>query len=328
MNAPKVSIIIPTYNVEQYILQCLESIAAQTYENYETIIIIDGATDHSYEISKNFCSTHEKFSVYWQENAGSGPARNNGLDHATGELIMFVDPDDWVNKDYVENLVNEQQKENYDLVTTLGIDHIYSTNGKNENIKSPKIQEKTYKSIDDCRKAYINLFVNCFLHAPHSRIYKKSIIDTYNIRFPDLRRSQDIVFNYRYYNYIKSLRITAKAGYNYRVLYKDRVARRNEDYYQTVCYIYREIIKIHDKWYIRCNKQALATNLFVNVYTAMQGVIYKDKSIIPICTNRTIQEIVENARPVQKHLVLLRFLLRYRMYFFIRLLIILVLKIK
>lgn len=319
MNIPKVSIIIPTYNVEHYLLQCLESIATQTYKNYEAIIIIDGATDHSYEIAKDFCATHEKFSVYWQENAGSGPARNNGLNHATGELIMFVDPDDWVNEDYVENMVNEQLKGDYDLVTTLGIDHIYSGNGGKKNIILPKIQEKTYKSLDDCRTAYIDLFIKCFLHAPHSRLYKKLIIDTNNVKFPDLRRSQDIVFNYRYYNYVRSLRITAQAGYNYRVLYKDRVARRNEDYYQTVCYIYKEIIKIHDNWHIKCNKQALATNLFVNVYTAMQGTIYKGKSIIPICSNKTIQEIVTNARPMQKHLILLKFLLQYKMYFLVRL---------
>ena len=94
-NIPKVSVIVPTYNVEPFLLQCLTSIAEQTYKNFECIIIIDGATDRSFEIAKDFCKHDARFRVYWQENAGSGPARNNGLDKSTGDLIMFVDPDDW-----------------------------------------------------------------------------------------------------------------------------------------------------------------------------------------------------------------------------------------
>ena len=90
---PLISVVLPTYNVAQYLQQCLESVAAQTYRNFEVIIIIDGATDGSYEIAQEFCKTDSRFAVYWQENAGSGPARNAGLAHCQGELVMFVDPD-------------------------------------------------------------------------------------------------------------------------------------------------------------------------------------------------------------------------------------------
>ena len=99
---PLISVVLPTYNVAQYLRQCLESVAAQTYRNIEVIIIIDGATDSSYEIAQDFCKTDNRFSVYWQENAGSGPARNNGLAHCQGEFVMFVDPDDWIEPELLE----------------------------------------------------------------------------------------------------------------------------------------------------------------------------------------------------------------------------------
>ena len=74
INQPLVSIILPTYNVYPYLAQCLDSILAQTYKNIEVIIVIDGATDGSHELAKSYFKKDNRFSVYWQENAGSGPA--------------------------------------------------------------------------------------------------------------------------------------------------------------------------------------------------------------------------------------------------------------
>ena len=105
---PLISVVLPTYNVAQYLPQCLESVATQTYRNIEVIIIIDGATDESYEIAQDFCKKDSRFSVFWQENAGSGPARNAGLAHCRGELVMFVDPDDWIEPELLEKLYKAQ----------------------------------------------------------------------------------------------------------------------------------------------------------------------------------------------------------------------------
>lgn len=218
MNDPKVSIILPTYNVERFLLQCLESIAAQTYKNLEVIIVIDGATDGSYQIAKDFCKKDSRFKVFWQENAGSGPARNHGIDESTGELIMFIDPDDWCQPDYVEKIIVEQQNSNYDLVavgeTTVFYDNIGNVKKKHvHNLDRIQIQ-----GVADVRKNYVNLFSLGVLHAPHCKIYKAKIIKENHIRFPELRRSQDIVFNYRYYNYIRSVLVCNNSGYMYRVL--------------------------------------------------------------------------------------------------------------
>ena len=144
MNNPKVSIILPTYNVERFLLQCLDSIAAQTYKNIEVIIVIDGATDGSYQIAKDFCKKDDRFKVFWQENAGSGPARNHGIDESTGELIMFVDPDDWCKPDYVEKMVLAQQEKDYDLVTTGETSVYFNSRGQIKKIVPRYFKEGKY----------------------------------------------------------------------------------------------------------------------------------------------------------------------------------------
>ena len=151
MNNPKVSIILPTYNVERFLLQCLDSIAAQTYKNIEVIIVIDGATDGSYQIAKDFCKKDDRFKVFWQENAGSGPARNHGIDESTGELIMFVDPDDWCKPDYVEKMVLAQQEKDYDLVTTGETSVYFNSKGQVKKCIEPNAKSIAIFGIDKVR---------------------------------------------------------------------------------------------------------------------------------------------------------------------------------
>ena len=306
MNSLKVSIILPTYNVEKYLQQCLDSIAKQTYKNIEVIIIIDGATDNSYRIAKRFCEKDGRFSVYWQENAGSGPARNNGLDKATGDFIMFVDPDDWCLPDYVENILRLQQDGNYDIVTTSETTIYFSKSGKIKRTLPPHFEEASYKGRQQLHDKYLSLFSNGNIHAPHCKIYKTSIIKDNGIRFPNLRRSQDIVFNYRYYDHAQSILISNYSGYMYRVFSKERAKRLKPDYYQTIGLIYNEIKALHKKWGVNFDKQIASTFLFGSVYTSFESNTMRGEPIQYIVKDKTIKEIIENARPSKKHLIIVR----------------------
>ncbi len=308
MNTPKVSIIVPTYNVEKYLLQCLESIANQTYENYEVIIIIDGATDRSYEIAKKFCATHEKFAVYWQENAGSGPARNNGLDHANGELVMFVDPDDWINKDYIDSLLKLQEKGDFDLVTTCKTTIYFDNHSKIKKIRPSHFHEMSFTGEEQLHENYVLLFTEGAIQAPHCKIYKTSIIKNNNIRFPDLRRSQDIVFNYRYYDYIKSVIVSNYSGYMYRVVSSERSKRLKSDYYKTIKLIYHDLENLHNKWNIVFNKRIVCTVLYDAVYPFFESTLVRGENLKLVAEDITINDIIVNARPVKWHLCLVRIL--------------------
>ena len=114
---PKVSVIVPVYNVEKYIQKCLNSLVKQTLEDIEIIIINDGSKDNSFYIIKEFEKKYEnKIKYFEKENGGSADARNQGILHATGDYIAFLDPDDYVELDIYEKMYNKAIEENSDIV--------------------------------------------------------------------------------------------------------------------------------------------------------------------------------------------------------------------
>lgn len=112
---PKISIIIPVYNVKSYLNKCVESVLAQTYKSLEVIVVDDGSTDGSGEICDLFASRDDRVKVYHQANQGLSMARNKGLDHATGDWIAFLDSDDFIEPEMYENLLELANKYNVDL---------------------------------------------------------------------------------------------------------------------------------------------------------------------------------------------------------------------
>ena len=116
MEDKKVSIIVPVYNTAKYLPKCLDSLINQTYNNIEIICVNDGSTDSSLEILHEYAKEDSRVVVVDSENSGVSIARNKALDIATGEYIMFVDSDDWVDNSFVELLMNEVYKENAQIV--------------------------------------------------------------------------------------------------------------------------------------------------------------------------------------------------------------------
>lgn len=99
-----ISIVIPVYNTEKYLVQCLESLTAQTYPNMQIVLVNDGSTDNSLSICEAYATRYPFIKVYSQENAGQGSARNFGISKCSGSYIMFVDSDDWVDREIVQKL--------------------------------------------------------------------------------------------------------------------------------------------------------------------------------------------------------------------------------
>lgn len=100
-----VSIIVPVYNVQEYIKDCINSIICQTYKELEIILVDDGSSDNSLQICKDMAQKDNRIVVLSQLNSGVVNARKNGVNRATGKYIMFVDSDDYVNSDYVESMM-------------------------------------------------------------------------------------------------------------------------------------------------------------------------------------------------------------------------------
>lgn len=115
MAKPRVSIIVPVYNIEKYIGQCIESILRQTYKNFELLLVDDGSTDSSGRICDDYSAVNSQIKTIHKPNGGLTSARNAGLEHAQGEWICHIDGDDWVMHDYLEKMISKAEDKQADI---------------------------------------------------------------------------------------------------------------------------------------------------------------------------------------------------------------------
>jgi len=176
---PKVSIIVPTYNVEKYLKECLDSVVNQTLNDIEIICVDDGSTDNSGKILDEYASKDNRIKVIHKKNGGYGKAMNVGLDNATGEYIGIVEPDDYIELNMYETLYNKAKEMDVDLIKA----DFNRFTGKGNNL------EKSYNKLDasDC---YYNIVINPqkdftpfkFIMNTWSGIYKREFIEKNKIR--------------------------------------------------------------------------------------------------------------------------------------------------
>ena len=121
MKTSLISIIIPVYNVEKYLRQCLDSVLSQTYTNYEVIMVDDGSTDSSYDICLEYSIKDSRFKSFQKENGGASSARNIGLDKADGKYVFFLDSDDWIDKNTFQSLLEIAEAEETDFVVSEAV---------------------------------------------------------------------------------------------------------------------------------------------------------------------------------------------------------------
>ncbi len=213
IKATRVSIIVPIFNVEKYINRCLESIIAQQQEGIEVICVEDCSTDGSKKILQEYENNTEIKVVYNEKNVGLGEARNIGLSEAKGEYIWFVDSDDWIEPDAIEELYDIATSNKLDVLCFRANQAFEDSIAKdnptyNENAKAEiKIPLKGTEALDYLvsRQSYDG--------TAWSKIYKKDLIE--NIRFPVGVYYEDEIFSLRVMLEAKSVMLTSNRYYNY-----------------------------------------------------------------------------------------------------------------
>lgn len=202
-----VSVIIPAYNCEKFIQQCVESILQQTYKNIEVIIVDDGSKDNTKKILQSY---NDKIKYIYQNNAGAPEARNNGLQHAKGKYILFFDSDDRMLPNMIKELVFEQQKTNSDLVIANYI--CISENGEFFSEMKEYEENKTYN---------IEQFIH-LLHQisplPDNKLFLKTIIEKYSIKFADVKVGQDLNFFLKYIAHTTKVAVRNNNVCEYRIV--------------------------------------------------------------------------------------------------------------
>ena len=116
MNNPKISVIVPVYNVEQFLPRCINSILAQTFTDFEVLLINDGSADNSGRICDEYAKKDNRIRLFHKGNGGVSSARNIGLKNVKGELICFIDSDDYLDKKFLQRMVKAMEENDVDLV--------------------------------------------------------------------------------------------------------------------------------------------------------------------------------------------------------------------
>lgn len=202
-----VSIIIPIYNVERFLRDCLDSVIKQTYSNLEIILVDDGSTDGCLEICREYQKKDNRVHVFHQENKGCSIARNLGLKHAHGIYISFFDSDDVMHPDRMEEMVAIMKKEDADLV--IGNYDIVTQDGTFlENKKEVALYEVDSPTFKYCS----------FAPFPGNKLYRLSILKEKQIEWKQISIAEDLVFYLSYILWCKKVSFTSDSLFNYRIV--------------------------------------------------------------------------------------------------------------
>lgn len=217
MNQDLITIIVPIYNVEAYLPKCIESILNQTYSNIEIILVNDGSPDNSGEICKRYANEDKRIKIVNKPNGGLSDARNAGLNVASGEYVIFVDSDDYIEKNLVNDTYTKLREHSADLCCFN-----YSSVDECGNYLNKDILELDDK-IYNIDSANINDYlITKFLTYKHGieawdRIYKMKIIKDNNLRFSYNHEifAEDLMFNLLYLTHTNKIVTISKSYYNY-----------------------------------------------------------------------------------------------------------------
>ena len=210
MNREKISVVIPIYNAEKYLTKCLDSVTSQTYDNLEIILVNDGSTDKSLEICEKYKDKDNRIILINKENKGVSSARNVGIEKSTGKYIIFIDADDYIEKDMFEVLEEDLFKNNVDL-SMCG----YRNVDKNGNILyESKPMDKKYFDVKTFRR---NLFKNDYYRELIcNKLFRSEIIKDNNIRFrEDIHLNENILFILDFSNFAHRYSFGNEMLYNF-----------------------------------------------------------------------------------------------------------------
>lgn len=217
----KISVILPVYNVAEYLSHCLDSILNNTYKSLEIICVNDGSTDHSLKILNEYAGLDDRVVVISQENKGQGEARNTGLKAATGDYISFIDPDDWITENAYEIIVEEIKRSNPDILQFRYKRYIEALQSYTESGLERKYKKRYHLDIehgefygfnDFDKKDFLN-----FKGSSCNKVYKREFLIANNIYFLPHKRGEDTLFIITCLLFTDKIYLLHKSLYFYRI---------------------------------------------------------------------------------------------------------------
>ena len=249
---PMVSIVVPVYNCEKFVGRCLNSIVEQTYPDWECIVIDDGSKDKSGEICDGFAQQDKRFRVIHKFNGGVGAARNDGINLASGKYITFVDADDYIATEYIEDLVQHAHHEEKESIIVSGM---ITKTPTRQYVSFQYQDESTFDTPPSELIVKYDLFRD---GGPCNKLYNLEVIRENNLRFStQLSYHEDHIFVYSYYLHIEHIILSNYCGYYYAYHGEDsknslsRIGKRNVKSLFTASDIFLSIVpKLFSKYNI------------------------------------------------------------------------------
>lgn len=286
----KVSIIIPIYNCENYLNICLDSVLKQVYKNIEILCINDGSTDNSLKILKSYSSKDSRIIVINKKNSGVSDTRNFGIKKSTGEYIMFIDADDYIEKDYVKKMVDEAILSKSEMVIS----------GYTKLEKEKKLKISTFSdisnSLDITYPMQLRKYFESYEFNPCWKMLMKSdFIKNKKILFEtNLKYGEDMLFSF--YCYINSIKTTylLDYGYIYRINDFGVMKKKNKIAWEKYCYDNKVIFDLIDSKIDNNMHKLLVDKAVKNLNSGIRKIAKESSDINYIEFNKTVKKIIDN----------------------------------
>ncbi len=273
-----VSIVVPVYNNEKELEECIKSLVKQTYKNIEIILINDGSKDSSYQLMKEYQKKYSNIITHNQENKGASQARNQGIRKATGEYLMFVDADDWIDENTVLELVEILEKKKYDNIRFFGI---LEPSGKIKNQYDFHGEKERVLEKDEI---YQLLITSKTLHNLCFGIYKSSLLKNIESFENNISFAEDYWANLDILTKAESILMLNKTFYHYRenqnsttkIISKEKIIKNTKE----AVFVYSKLFEYIKKWNIDTaeNRAEAAFSILDNTRWSIFNIM-KDESV-------------------------------------------------
>lgn len=275
----KVSIIVPVYNVEKYLDDCLTSLITQSYKNLEIILINDGSTDNSGEICKKYSMEDNRIIYLEKQNGGLSSARNYGLKFASGEYLFFIDSDDYIMEFTIESMLNEQQKHSSDIVA-VSFRYVSEDSHYMIGCQMPSKIEYQMGSSD-------LFFAQIVSNHACAKLYKRKLFD--GINFPEGRNYEDMSTTFYLFDKCECVSYTEQGLYSYRARSGAITSRVSIKDIEDMWFAYDKIklfFRNEEPNYIFFKESILYT-----IYSSLTKVENCDYAIIKVHRNKIYKEL-------------------------------------
>lgn len=277
MRQVDISILMPVFNAEKYVKLAIESIQAQTFKNWELIIVNDGSNDSSGQVCDDVAKDDRRIKVIHKKNTGISDTRNILINNSKGEYINFIDSDDYIEENMLEILINKIKAYNADI-SVCGIIEDKIVNNSLVSSKVNKYYPKDFFKIEEMKENIMEYGNTNLLNSLCNKLYKKEIIDNEDIRFDtNLENGEDLIFNLKYMKHINSLVFCEEQLYHYSRRQNDSITHKYVDD------MYFKGLKIHDalesffiemNFYTEENKKSLCKNHLIGVFSAILNLFH------------------------------------------------------